>query len=152
MIVYFAGDVVDQMMKSGSSSAKPRGINGNDTKDNGKIKKFDAKTSRKPRSIDGFQEVQFEACSSGRSRSPSVRTDNSIFPSRPPSASTEMSPRLPSSLTNRGDNKIPFLNLAMIGPVDSGKSSLAGRLLYNCGAIDEQTLSKTSNEAIIVSV
>ncbi|XP_061172013.1 elongation factor 1-alpha 1-like [Saccostrea echinata] len=137
------------MMKSGSSAVVPTGMNSNAINNKARVKNFDAKANRKTRSSDGFQEIQFEACSSGRSRSPSVRTDNSIFPSRPPSASTEMSPRLPSSLANRSENKTPFLNLAMIGPVDSGKSSLTGRLLYNCGVVDEVTLTKSSNDATI---
>lgn len=151
MTVYISGDTVDKMMKSGSSAVIASSKKSNETKDPGKVNKLDGRVNRKQRSTDAFQEIQFEACSSSRSRSPSVRTDNSIFPSRPPSTSTEMSPRLPPSLTNRLDNKTPFLNLAMVGPVDSGKSSLAGRLLYDCGAVDEAVLARSSNDAIVVS-
>jgi len=39
------------------------------------------------------------------------------------------------------------LSMAVIGHVDAGKSSLTGRLLFECKAIDERTLAKLKAEA-----
>jgi elongation factor 1-alpha len=41
----------------------------------------------------------------------------------------------------------PHLNLVFIGHVDHGKSTTVGRLLYDTGAIDEQTLKKLKEKA-----
>ncbi len=41
----------------------------------------------------------------------------------------------------------PHLNLVFIGHVDHGKSTTVGRLLYESGAIDEQTLRKLKEKA-----
>jgi elongation factor 1-alpha len=41
----------------------------------------------------------------------------------------------------------PHLNLVFIGHVDHGKSTSVGRLLYDTGAIDEQTLKKLKEKA-----
>ncbi len=41
----------------------------------------------------------------------------------------------------------PHLNLIFIGHVDHGKSTLVGRLLYDAGIIDEQTLRKLREKA-----
>lgn len=41
----------------------------------------------------------------------------------------------------------PHLNLAMIGHVDHGKSTLTGRLLYETGAVDEHTIEQYRKEA-----
>ena len=34
------------------------------------------------------------------------------------------------------------MNIVVIGNVDSGKSTTAGHLLYECGGIDEQTMER----------
>jgi len=41
----------------------------------------------------------------------------------------------------------PHINLVVIGHVDHGKSTTVGRLLYEAGAVDEQTLTKLKQEA-----
>jgi len=41
----------------------------------------------------------------------------------------------------------PHMNLVVIGHVDHGKSTTVGRLLFESGAIDEQTISKYKQEA-----
>ncbi len=41
----------------------------------------------------------------------------------------------------------PHMNLVFIGHVDHGKSTTVGRVLYDAGAIDEQTLKKLREEA-----
>ena len=41
----------------------------------------------------------------------------------------------------------PHMNLVFIGHVDHGKSTSVGRLLYDTGAIDEQTLKKLKEKA-----
>ena len=41
----------------------------------------------------------------------------------------------------------PHLNLVFIGHVDHGKSTLVGRVLYNTGAVDENTMRKLKEEA-----
>ncbi len=41
----------------------------------------------------------------------------------------------------------PHMNLVFIGHVDHGKSTTVGRVLYDSGAIDEQTLKKLREEA-----
>ena len=41
----------------------------------------------------------------------------------------------------------PHLNLVFIGHVDHGKSTTVGRILYDTGAIDEQTLKRLREEA-----
>ncbi|MBT4114481.1 translation elongation factor EF-1 subunit alpha [Candidatus Woesearchaeota archaeon] len=41
----------------------------------------------------------------------------------------------------------PHMNLVFIGHVDHGKSTTVGRLLYDTGAIDEQTLKKLKEKA-----
>ncbi|MCD6523157.1 MAG: translation elongation factor EF-1 subunit alpha [Candidatus Diapherotrites archaeon] len=41
----------------------------------------------------------------------------------------------------------PHLNLVFIGHVDHGKSTLVGRILYNTGAVDENTMRKLKEEA-----
>ena len=41
----------------------------------------------------------------------------------------------------------PHMNLVFIGHVDHGKSTTVGRILYDSGAIDEQTLKKMREEA-----
>jgi len=43
--------------------------------------------------------------------------------------------------------KKPHINLVVIGHVDHGKSTTVGRLLYEAGAVDEQTLTKLKEEA-----
>lgn len=43
--------------------------------------------------------------------------------------------------------KKPHLNIVFIGHVDAGKSTTVGRILYETGAISEQTLTKLKNEA-----
>ena len=43
--------------------------------------------------------------------------------------------------------KKPHINLVVIGHVDHGKSTTVGRLLYEAGAVDEQTLAKLKQEA-----
>ena len=39
------------------------------------------------------------------------------------------------------------ISIVVIGHVDSGKSSLTGRMLYECGSIDERLLQKLSKYA-----
>jgi elongation factor 1-alpha len=41
----------------------------------------------------------------------------------------------------------PHMNIVFVGHVDHGKSTTVGRLLYDAGAIDEQTLRKLKEEA-----
>ncbi len=41
----------------------------------------------------------------------------------------------------------PHINLVFIGHVDHGKSTLVGRVLYNTGAVDENTMRKLKEEA-----
>lgn len=41
----------------------------------------------------------------------------------------------------------PHLNLAVIGHVDNGKSTMCGRLIYDLGLIDEKTLEQLREEA-----
>ncbi|MEK6932530.1 MAG: GTP-binding protein, partial [Nanoarchaeota archaeon] len=41
----------------------------------------------------------------------------------------------------------PHLNLIFVGHVDHGKSTTVGRLLYDSGIIDEQTLRKLKEKA-----
>ena len=41
----------------------------------------------------------------------------------------------------------PHMNLVFIGHVDHGKSTLVGRVLYNTGAVDENTMRKLREEA-----
>ncbi|MFC2174917.1 translation elongation factor EF-1 subunit alpha [archaeon] len=41
----------------------------------------------------------------------------------------------------------PHMNLVFIGHVDHGKSTLVGRILYNTGAVDENTMRKLREEA-----
>ena len=41
----------------------------------------------------------------------------------------------------------PHINLVFIGHVDHGKSTMVGRLLYDSGNIDEQTLRKLKDKA-----
>ena len=41
----------------------------------------------------------------------------------------------------------PHMNLVFIGHVDHGKSTTVGRLLYDTGAIDEQTMRKLKDTA-----
>jgi elongation factor 1-alpha len=41
----------------------------------------------------------------------------------------------------------PHLNLAMIGHVDHGKSTLVGRLMYETGAVDQHTIEEYRKEA-----
>ncbi|MBN3037450.1 MAG: translation elongation factor EF-1 subunit alpha [Candidatus Diapherotrites archaeon] len=41
----------------------------------------------------------------------------------------------------------PHLNLVFIGHVDHGKSTMVGRILYNTGAVDENTMRKLKEEA-----
>ena len=41
----------------------------------------------------------------------------------------------------------PHMNLVFIGHVDHGKSTLVGRVLYNTGAVDENTMRKLKEEA-----
>ncbi len=41
----------------------------------------------------------------------------------------------------------PHMNLVFIGHVDHGKSTLVGRILYDTGAIDENTMRKLKEEA-----
>jgi elongation factor 1-alpha len=41
----------------------------------------------------------------------------------------------------------PHINLVVIGHVDHGKSTTVGRLLFEAGAVDEQTLAKLKQEA-----
>jgi elongation factor 1-alpha len=43
--------------------------------------------------------------------------------------------------------KKPHINLVVIGHVDHGKSTTVGRLLFEAGAVDEQTLAKLKQEA-----
>ncbi len=42
----------------------------------------------------------------------------------------------------------PHINLVFIGHVDHGKSTTVGRLLYDTGAIDEQTMRKLKEKAV----
>ena len=41
----------------------------------------------------------------------------------------------------------PHLNIVFVGHVDHGKSTTVGRLLYDSGAIDEQTMRKLKETA-----
>ena len=41
----------------------------------------------------------------------------------------------------------PHMNLVFIGHVDHGKSTTVGRLLFDTGAIDEQTMKKLKEKA-----
>ena len=43
--------------------------------------------------------------------------------------------------------KQPHINIVFIGHVDHGKSTTVGRLLYDTGAIDEQTMRKLKDQA-----
>lgn len=38
------------------------------------------------------------------------------------------------------------INIAVIGHVDSGKSTVIGHLIYKCGGIDKRTTDKFENE------
>jgi len=44
-------------------------------------------------------------------------------------------------------DKKPHLNLIFVGHIDNGKSTLVGRVLYNCGAISQQELDKNKKQA-----
>ena len=41
----------------------------------------------------------------------------------------------------------PHMNLAMIGHIDHGKSTLVGRLMYETGAVPEHIIEKFKQEA-----
>ncbi|HSD58783.1 MAG TPA: GTP-binding protein, partial [Methanotrichaceae archaeon] len=41
----------------------------------------------------------------------------------------------------------PHLNLAFIGHVDHGKSTLVGRTMYETGAVDQHTIDEYRKEA-----
>ena len=43
--------------------------------------------------------------------------------------------------------KKPHINLVVIGHVDHGKSTTVGRILFDSGAIDEQTMKKLKEKA-----
>ena len=43
------------------------------------------------------------------------------------------------------------INIVVIGPVDSGKSTTTGHLIYKCGGIDKRTIEKFEKEAQEVS-
>lgn len=41
----------------------------------------------------------------------------------------------------------PISSIAVIGHVDSGKSTTTGHLIYKCGGIDKRTIEKFEKEA-----
>lgn len=41
----------------------------------------------------------------------------------------------------------PYLNAVVIGHVASGKSTVSGRLVYECDGIDEELMTKFESEA-----
>jgi elongation factor 1-alpha len=57
-----------------------------------------------------------------------------IFPPRPPAKPCT--------------NTKPRISLAFIGHVDAGKSTVAGHLLYKCGAVDKSVIEKNEREAV----
>ena len=44
-------------------------------------------------------------------------------------------------------NDKTHISIVVIGHVDTGKSTLAGHLIYKCGGIDIDTIEKLENEA-----
>merc|ERR1711880_41589 len=48
--------------------------------------------------------------------------------------------------TTMGKEKT-HINIVVIGPVDSGKSTTPGHLIYKCGGIDKRTIEKFEKEA-----
>lgn len=44
-------------------------------------------------------------------------------------------------------NEKVHISLVVIGHVDSGKSTVAGHLIYKCGSIDKRTIEKYEKEA-----
>ena len=45
------------------------------------------------------------------------------------------------------NKELPHMNVVFIGHVDHGKSTTVGRLLFDGGAVDEQTMRKLKEEA-----
>jgi elongation factor 1-alpha len=39
------------------------------------------------------------------------------------------------------------INIVVIGHVDSGKSTMAGHLIYKCGGVDKRTIERLEKEA-----
>uniref|UniRef100_A0A452RAX3 Tr-type G domain-containing protein n=1 Tax=Ursus americanus TaxID=9643 RepID=A0A452RAX3_URSAM len=39
------------------------------------------------------------------------------------------------------------INIAVIGPIDSGKSTTTGHLIYKCGGTNKRTIEKLEKEA-----
>jgi elongation factor 1-alpha len=50
------------------------------------------------------------------------------------------------------DRKKPHLKIVLLGNVDSGKTTLAGHLIYKCGVIDKRLFDRFEKEAIEVSL
>jgi elongation factor 1 alpha-like protein len=50
-------------------------------------------------------------------------------------------------LPDQGENKLTQLNLAVVGHVDSGKSTLSGRLLHLLGRVTQKVMHKNEKEA-----
>lgn len=51
------------------------------------------------------------------------------------------------SLQDRVPGSKPYLNAVVMGHLASGKSTVAGRLVYECDGIDEELMSKFEKEA-----
>ena len=47
----------------------------------------------------------------------------------------------------QGDKGRKPINIAMVGPHNSGKSTLAGLLVYKCGGIEKRAIEKFEKEA-----
>lgn len=50
-------------------------------------------------------------------------------------------------MQSRPSYRVAFLISAVIGHVDSGKSTTTGHLIYKCGGIDKRTIEKFEKEA-----
>ncbi len=47
--------------------------------------------------------------------------------------------------------KKPHIKVVILGNIDSGKTTLAGHLIYKCGVIDKRIFDQFEKEAIEVS-
>lgn len=47
-------------------------------------------------------------------------------------------------------NDKTHISIVVIGHVDTGKSTLAGQLIYKCGGIDKDTIEKLEKETVEV--
>jgi translation elongation factor EF-1alpha len=48
------------------------------------------------------------------------------------------------------NTKKPHVKIVILGNIDSGKTTLAGHLIYKCGVIDKRTFDRFEKEAVEV--